>query len=122
MGFLVSEFNGLDYMIYKDLYVSIQSFSITRVNSQWMCTFFLQAHRSREEKKNGVPGIFLSYWVQTKEIEITDLALIIEQIYAEAKKLYGEEKCTDVYENKVVPESVLLEVPTESAGSEPSTA
>ncbi len=99
MGFLVSEFQGLDYMIYKDLYVSIQSFSITRKNNLWSCTFFLQAHRTREEKKSGLPGIFLSYWVQTKEIEITDLSAIIQEIYGEAKKLYGEEKCTDVLED-----------------------
>lgn len=99
MGFLVSTFQGLDYMIYTDLYISIQSFSINRINNKWVCRFFLQAHRNREEKINGFPGIFLSYWVQSAEIDIVDLATIILEIYTKAKTLYGEENCTDVLED-----------------------
>jgi hypothetical protein len=99
MGFLVSEFQGLDYVQYKNMYVSIQSFTINRVNNQWICRFFLQAHKNREEKLNGLPGFFLSYWVQTAEIEITDVTTIITQIYTKAKTLFGEENCTDVLED-----------------------
>lgn len=99
MGFLVATFQGLDYVTYTNMYVSIQSFTINRVNNMWVCRFFLQAHRTREDKLNGLPGFFLSYWVQTAEIEISDLTKIIEEIYAKAKTLYGEENCTDVIED-----------------------
>ena len=81
------------------MYVSIQSFSINRVNNKWNCRFFLQAHKSREDKINGFPGFFLSYWVQTSEIEILDLSNILSEIYAKAKTLFGEELCTDVLDD-----------------------
>lgn len=99
MGFVVATFQGLDYVTYTNMYVSIQSFTINRVNNKWSCRFFLQAHRSREDKLNGFPGFFLSYWVQTAELEIVDLATIISEIYAKAKTLFGEELCTDVLED-----------------------
>jgi hypothetical protein len=102
MGFLVSEFQGLDYVQYKDMYVSIQSFTINRVNNKWMCRYFLQAHRSREEKLYGFSGFFLSYYVQTAEIEIHNLETIVNEIYANAKTLFGEDKCTDVLEDSLV--------------------
>jgi hypothetical protein len=101
MGFLVSEFQGLDYVQYKNLYVTIQSFSINRVANVWMCRFFLQAHKTREEKRNGVPGFFLSYYNQTAEIEIKDLTAIITEIYAKAKELFGVDICTDVLNDSV---------------------
>ena len=99
MGFLVSTFQGLDYVVYTNMYVSIQNFTIARINNVWSCQFFLQAHRSREEKLNGFPGFFLSYWVQTAQIEIEDFTTIISQIYTKAKSLFGEENCTDVFED-----------------------
>jgi hypothetical protein len=106
MGFLVSTFQGLDYIIYTDMYVSVQSFTITRVNNIWKCQFFLQAHRNREDKRNGFPGFFLSYWVQTAEIEIQDVSKIFQEIYVKAKTLYGEEKCTDVIEEESTDSSI----------------
>jgi hypothetical protein len=99
MGFLVKTFQGLDYAIYTDMYVSIESFSITHVNNQWKCQFYLQANKSREEKYNGFPKIFLSYWVQTGEFEIVDVTKIMAEIYGKAKPLFGgDENCTDVFE------------------------
>jgi hypothetical protein len=100
MGFVVLTFQGLDYAVYTNMYVSIQSFSINRINGKWTCRFFLQAHRSREDKQNGFPGFFLSYWVQTAEIEIVDLSKILEEIYRKAKTLYGDDdNCIDVIED-----------------------
>lgn len=115
MGFLVSEFQGLDYVQYKDMYVSIQSFTINRINNKWVCRFFLQAHKTREEKLYGFPGFFLSYHVQTSELDIQDLTTIIQEIYAKAKTLFGEEKCTDVLEDAV-------QAPTEDVASSSATA
>jgi len=100
MGFIVATFQGLDYAVYTNMYVSIESFTINRVNNKWSCRFFLQAHRSREDKLNGFPGFFLSYWVQTAELEILELPKILEEIYTKAKTLFGgEENCTDVLED-----------------------
>lgn len=100
MGFIVLTFQGLDYAVYTNMYVSIQSLSITHINNKWGSRFFLQAHRSREDKENGFPGFFLSYWVQTAEIEIMDLSKILEEIYIKAKTLYGgDDNCIDVLED-----------------------
>lgn len=131
MGFLVASFQGLDYVTVTDMYVSIQSFSINRINNKWVCRFFLQAHRSREDKMNGFPGFFLSYWVQTAEIDIVDLTKITQEIYGKAKTLFGEELCTDVFEDAKQPTTAEVPpivseepppVPTDQQENEVSTA
>lgn len=106
MGFLVSEFQGLDYVQYKNIYISVQSFAIKRDNNRWVCEFHLQAHKTREDKLNGFPPFFLSYWNTTSEVEIQDLTSILPEIYDKAKTLFGVENCTDVIEDAVIQANV----------------
>ncbi len=106
MGFIVKVFQTADYVTLYDVYVSIQSVCITRFGP-WTGKFFLQANYNRQDKLNGVPGLYMSTYQQYSEYSILDTSDILGEAYAAAKPLFGEGNTEDVLEDRNTEQLVL---------------
>ena len=107
MGFLVKVFQTADYITLYNVYISIQSISITRFGP-WVGRFFLQANYSREDKLNGAPGLFIPTYEQTAEFSIQDTSDIFGEAYAAAKLLFGDGNVEDVLEDMNTAQTIPL--------------
>jgi hypothetical protein len=103
MGFLVKHFEGPNYIIHVNMYVSILTFRLFREKDAWMCQYFLQAFQSIQEKNILDRTIFLPYNNETNTIPYDVSQNIFTQIYANAMGLFGPDNCIPIDDDSIDP-------------------
>ncbi len=96
MGFLVIRFEGPNYVIYENIYVSIATFRLFKDQGNWLCQYYLQAFQNIQEKNILDKTIFLPYNNETNTIPYDASQNIFSQIYTNAMSLFGTDNCIPI--------------------------